>query len=167
MALRAPNTYTAFVHPRYSFSERQDIGREIINFIVNRTKSGRGIGGRPFVNSRGQKKYSQNYIDDRDFAIAGKSPRSINLTLSGDMLDSIEILNAGTPGQIVIGFTSEEENDKSVFLREKGYDFLGLSSSELKSIVDKYGQPGRELTPANISEGFIENFLRGLLNNGS
>lgn len=163
MALRPINTFTVFVNPRYSESERKQLGIAIINFIVDRTKKGRGIGGQPFKNSQGQSKYSENYQNTKDFEIGGKSKSPINLTLSGDMLSSIEVLDTSLIGRIVIGYTDDAESDKSVFMEEKGYRFLGVSSEELNKIVSKFGKPSQSISPANISASFVESFVRGII----
>jgi hypothetical protein len=162
MGLRKQNTYTAFVNPRYTQTERNQIARAIINFIIERTKKGKGIGGVPFINAQGQTGYTKNYQKTVEFKIAGKNKKPINLSLSGDMLDSIEVIDVNTIGRIVIGFTSEFENDKSVFMEEKGYKFLGLSTQELNSIVQEFGPPEQEPGPANISAAFVGTFIRGI-----
>lgn len=151
-----PNTYTAFVDPRYSKAERNRIGLDIINYIVNRTKSGKGIGNKPF-----KKKYSDSYIDSRDFKIAGKAPKEVNLTLTGDMLDSVEVLDTDIVGRIKIGFVQEQEENKSLYLEEKGYNFLGLTDSELKSILSSFGPPA-DGGPIEIDDSLIESFVRGI-----
>lgn len=163
MGLRAANTYTAFVNPRYTESERRQLGIAIIDYIIKRTKRGQGIGKRAFRNSAGKTKYSETYIETREFKIANKSKSKINLSLSGDMLNSIEVTDVSLVGRIVIGIPDDSENDKSVFMREKGYDFLGLTQDELNDIVRSFGPPGQEVTPANISSSFVQSFVRGLI----
>lgn len=151
------NTYTAFVDPRYTEAERKQIGIEIVNYIVDRTKNGQGIGKKPF-----KPQYSKTYVKTPEFEIAGKSRGDVNLTLSGDMLSSLEVINTSIIGRIVIGLTGQHENDKSVWLEEKGFKFLGLTDKELNSILADFGVPEREIQPADISESFVESFIRGL-----
>jgi hypothetical protein len=152
------NTYTAFVDPRYTEAERKQIGIEIVRYIVDRTKNGQGVGKKPFKGS-----YSKTYVKTPEFEIANKSKNDVNLTLSGDMLDSVEVINTSIIGRIIIGLNGQHENDKSVWLEEKGFKFLGLTDKELKSILSDFGQPERDTQPADISEGFVEGFVRGLL----
>lgn len=158
MANREPNTYTAFVDPLYTTAERNQLGIEIVNYIVNRTKNGQGIGGKPF-----KQKYSDNYIKTADFRIADKDPADVNLTLTGDMLDSVEVIDSSVVGRIVIGFILDTENDKSVYLEEKGYRFLGLTQGELNNIITKFGPPSNGEAPADISTSLVESFVRGIL----
>jgi hypothetical protein len=152
-----PNIYTAFVDPKYTKAERNRIGLEIVNFIVERTKQGKGIGGKSLGN-----KYSKSYISSPEFEIAGKSPKQVNLTLSGDMLDSVEVLDTDIIGRIRIGFVQTQENDKSIWLEEKGYDFLGLTDKELRGILTKFGPPTNEDKPIDIDDSLVESFVRGI-----
>ncbi len=163
MGLRPPNRYTAVVNPRYTEAERRQIGFAIIEFIQERTAKGRGIGGSAFRNSSGGTGYKKSYTETREFKIAGKSKGRINLDLSGDMLDSIEIVDTSITGRVVIGFNNEDENDKSVFMREKGYDFLGLTNNELRSILLAVGPPSQDADPSNIAPGLIQSLVRNIL----
>lgn len=151
-----PNTFTAFVDPRYNAAERKQIGIEIVNYIVARAKNGQGIGKVPF-----KEPYNKNYVKTNEFKIAGKDPKDVNLTLSGDMLDSVEVLETST-GRIKIGFSSSNENDKSVWLERKGFRFLGLTDKELNQILGDFGPPGTPTQAADISPSFTESFIRGL-----
>ena len=125
----------------YSKEEREAIAIEVIERIVKRTKAGKDKDGEAFA------KYSKAYKDSLNFKNAGKSS-SVDLTLSGDMLDSISILsNRG--GKVVIGFEKDsEENGKAdgnirgTYGQEKRVgpkrDFLGISENELDAILSKY-----------------------------
>ena len=150
-------TYTAFVDPKYNTAERKQIGLEIISYIIDRTKSGQGIGRVPF-----KTKYSKNYTKTSEFAIADKSPSDVNLTLSGDMLDSMEVVETST-GRIKIGLVGKHENDKSLWIERKGFNFLGLTDKELNGILNSFGPPSTPLEPADISSSFTESFIRGIL----
>lgn len=156
------NTYTAYVNPRYTRNERELIGREIVNFIVARTKAGKGPGGNKFRSANGSTSYTKSYREDTDFKTAGKKPSPINLTLTGDMLDSLDVLDIEFPGRIVIGYVEGFENDKAGYMKDKGFDFLRLSQEELNTILSNFGQPSTEIAPARISTSFIETFIRGL-----
>lgn len=149
--------YTAFVDPNYTTAERRQLGIEIVNYIVDRTKNGNGINNKPF-----KSKYSQNYVKTADFKIAGKDPSDVNLTLSGDMLDSVEVLDVSIVGKIVIGFSSDNEEKKAEWLEEKGYRFLGLSDKELQSIISDFGAPENDTAPSDISNSLVESFVRGI-----
>ena len=163
MGLRPPNRYTAVVNPRYTQAERRQIGFAIIEFIQDRTAKGKGIGGKAFRNSSGRTSYTKSYTETRDFEIAGKSKGRINLELTGDMLDSIEVVEDNITGRVIVGYKNDSENDKSVFMREKGYDFLGLSSGELDGIIKRVGPPSQSADPSNIAPGLVQSLVRGIL----
>lgn len=124
-------------------SEREQLGKDIIEFIIDRTKQGYDKRGSRFP------KYSKDYIASKDFKIAGKSPADVNLTLSGDMLAAIEVLDH-KPGKITIGFErGSGENDRADGnirgtygsdspKRGKKRDFLGIESADLKVILGLY-----------------------------
>lgn len=107
----------------------------IIEQIVERTADNRDVNGKRFPN------YSSSYANSLDFKIAGKSKGDPNLRLSGDMLDSIQLLD-NKPGYITIGYNEgTPENDKAAWAEttDNGVArrFLGVSDSELEIIVAK------------------------------
>jgi len=124
-----------------SSSEREELSDEIIEHIRKRTQSGKDVEGKPFA------PYSKNYINSLDFKNAGKSASRVDLTLSEDMLEAMEVLSHGS-GYITIGYEEgSAENDKAVWneraqgtKRKKGpaRKFLGISTQELASILDSY-----------------------------
>ena len=86
---------------------RHALATELIDYIVKRTKSGRNNEGSQFP------KYSKSYVNSLDFKIAGKKRRPVNLTLSGDMLNSIQLLRE-KKDSIQIGFTAgDPDNGKA------------------------------------------------------
>lgn len=163
MGLRPQNKYTAVIDPRYTRAERNVIAFAIIEFIQKRTAKGQGIGGKAFRNSAGQTKYTDSYTETREYKIAGKSQGRINLELSGDMLDSIEVLDINIAGRVVIGYNNDDENDKSVFMREKGYDFLGLSNQELNNVLAQVGSPSQQDDRTTIAPGLVQSLVRSIL----
>ena len=165
------NTYTAFIDPAFDAQQRQQIGRAIVAHIKERTRRGEGIGGRSFTGPDGNNRYSESYVSSAEFNAAGKSRSgNVNLTLTGDMLDSLEVIDVTLAGRIVIGFedvgADGGENDKSVWMREKGYNFLGLSDEELNNIVSQFDSPsGAQSVTTELSESFTRSLLRSLIGN--
>lgn len=119
------------------------IAEDIVNFIVERTKSGKGMDGDRFPG------YSPDYKKSLEFKIAGKTNK-VDLTLSGEMLDSIEIIEAKN-GKIKFGYSSS--NDMAGRAEgnilgsyggkpnaSKARNFLELSPKELSRIVQKIGE---------------------------
>jgi hypothetical protein len=133
------STFTFFIDPAYDFEERRLIARASVDYIVERTRDGRGIGGDKLG------KYSKNYIRTTDFGIAKSGETDVNLTLTGDMLDSLQVLDVTIAGRIVIGYTEGNESDKAKWMQEKGYDFLGLEQDEIESILSNFEDPSASL----------------------
>ena len=142
-------TFSLLIDARYNADERRSIGMATIEFIVKRTERGLGIGGRPFVSSDGTRSYSKAYQEHRDFVTSGKPTRPINLTLTGDMLSSIEVLDISLPGKVVIGIENEQNAEKVRWMREKGYIFLGVSNEEKNIILSVFTKlTGAQITAA-------------------
>ena len=155
-------TYTAPVNPSFGIDQRRAIARAIIDHIQERSTKGKGIGGRAFSGPDGDNKYAKSYKDSREFETAGKSGSVVNLTLTGDMLASIEVLDVSTVAQVTVGFEEGEEDDKARFMRLKGYRFLGLSSEELATITSRF-ENSAQAQADNLSESIATSFLRSLL----
>lgn len=133
----------------YSPSEREAIVGDVIRTIQKRTKQGLDKDGKPFP------KYTKAYTKSQDFKIAGKTSK-VDLVLSGDMLDSIELLKNAP--KTVVGFErGSTENGKADGNIRGTYgqdspidggkyarDFLGLTKAELKSILSKYPKGSQE-----------------------
>lgn len=137
---------------RYDSEDAEIIAEEILNFIVERTKKGVGSDGKKFP------EYSSEYINSFDFKAAGKSKGKVDLTLSGEMLDSIEIIEA-KKGKIVYGYSSDNEmqgraegNLLGTYGRDapnpsKARNFLALSGKELSLILSEV-----DLLPSDIQK---------------
>jgi len=133
------------ISENYSELERKSIAKDIIEHLRKRTKSGKGEGLKPWPGSAG--KYSKSYKESLDFKLkASKSP--VNLTLSGDMLTAIEVLqNRKSKIQVGIPFgASEWGRAKGNILGSYGGNpnpskarpFLKLSKKEIDNILSKY-----------------------------
>jgi len=128
---------------KYSADEREDLGDRILEFIRNRTESGKNKNNRSFP------KYSKGYAKSLDFKIAGKSKGNVNLTLSGDMLIEMDLLKH-SKGSLRIGFEKgSEENGRadgnirgtygqSSSISGKKRDFLGITKKDLKAVQKKF-----------------------------
>lgn len=126
----------------YSEAEREAIALEVIDKIIKRTKAGKDKDGNPLA------PYSKDYKESLNFKIAGKSGR-VNLTLSGDMLDSLEIIENYGNGKVKIGYSSgnpeggkAEGNILGTYGQDTkvgpARDFLGIAPDELDSVLKKY-----------------------------
>lgn len=116
---------------------RRQIAQEIIDYMVERTKSGKDNTGERF------KKYSESYKESKEFKAAGKSDE-VNLTLSGDMLGNIDLIDeSGSEIKIAV---AEEETPRAYGLISgfKGHptikkapkrQFFGVSVNDLKNEI--------------------------------
>jgi hypothetical protein len=138
------------------------LAEEIINYIRERTQSGKDKSGTKFT------MYTKEYTKSLDFKVAGKSKGDINLTLSGDMLASIELLSH-KPGNIKIGF--EKNSDENARAEGnilgtygqptstgKKRDFLGFAGKEKKKLDLMIKEIVEFNTPedAKVIKAFVE-----------
>jgi hypothetical protein len=123
--------------------QREALAQEVIDFVIERSKSGIDKNGNPFP------AYSESYVKSLDFKIAGKAKGRVNLTLSEEMLQSLSLLSH-RPGEILIGYdkSNKELNGKvegnvlgtygkSTPIKGKARDFMGIARKDLESILDK------------------------------
>lgn len=133
--------FTVDVPKAYDEAERERLASLIIEYIQQRTEAGKDVNGKRFP------KYSKSYMESLDFKNAGKTG-NVDLTLSGDMLASIEVIKSKR-GKLTIGIADDELSYRAEgnILGSYGGDpnpkkarnFLGLKDSELKRILDQYG----------------------------
>lgn len=92
-------------------------------------------------------KYSKSYTKSLDFKNASKSASSVDLTLSGDLLQSLDVVKT-TNAQIELGFSSDQDGKADGNIRgtygkaspnsSKARNFLGLTESDYNKIVKKF-----------------------------
>lgn len=121
--------------------QREQLSDDILEFIRRRTERGKDVNNKKFPG------YSESYKQSLDFKVAGKS-KNVDLTLSGDMLAMLDVLQH-KKGEIVIGFESgTEENARAEgnILGSYGGDpnpkrarnFLGIDPRDLARILKHY-----------------------------
>ena len=73
----------------------REIAQEVIDYMIDRTQVDRKeLGGQKPLKSP----YSKSYSESKDFKAAGKSRTKVDLTLSGDMLGSIDLVEESNSG---------------------------------------------------------------------
>lgn len=161
-------------------TDRLKVGRLAIETIKERTANNTDYTGKRFPN------YSESYASSLEFKIAGKSKTDPDLRLSGDMLDSLQIIENG-PGYVTIGYNpGTAENDKATWAERTdngpARKFLGVQDSELELIIAQVnaerpttlqGLADQEQIQKNIlsnsrnknseSDNVIKNILKSLL----
>ncbi len=140
----------------------REIGQAIIDYMVDRAEDGRGLNGVKLKSP-----YSKSYAESLDFKAAGKSRGNVNMTLSGDMLASIDILDQDG-STIEIGIEDEEQAIKA-YGHQTGFEghpvldgpkrpFFGVSVKELeKEILPKFKSKIEQARESGADqEGLIE-----------
>lgn len=126
---------------QYNQRTAKSIASDLLDFIVERTKEGKGKDGKNFP------RYSTAYKESMEFKIAGKDG-TVDLTLSGEMLDSLKVLSV-KPGLIEIGYDSGDPNNGKAegnILGSYGKEpnsrharnFLDLSDKEIAKVLTQY-----------------------------
>ena len=123
--------------------ERLELAEEIIEFIKLRTENGTGYRAKTGRNYKlGSVPYSKQYATKK-----GVGRRSVDLSLSTEMLNSIELLNHRS-GAITVGYEAGTEvngkaegNQVGSYGRSpnprKARPFLGISSGDLQTLIDR------------------------------
>lgn len=126
---------------QYNQRTAKSIANDLLDFIVTRTKEGKGKDGKDFP------RYSSAYKDSIEYKIAGKDG-TVDLTLSGEMLDSLKVLSVGS-GVIEIGYESGDPNNGKAEgnilgsyggepNRRHARNFLDLSDKEVAKVLEQY-----------------------------
>lgn len=131
---------------KYTSLERKAIARDVIDYLVKRTRKGHGEGDKPWSGKAGE--YSKSYRES--LAFRQKSDKSkVNLELSKDMLTAINVLE-NRPGKLSVGIKlsdPEWSRGKGNILGTYGQKkpipgkqrpFLNLTKTEIKSILNQY-----------------------------
>lgn len=128
----------------------REIAQEVIDFIVERTKSGVAVGSKKNLKSP----YSKSYADSLPFKAAGKSRNEVNLTLSGDMLGSIDVVEETDKGFVI---AVDPDQAGKAFGHISGFEghpvlkgpkrpFFGVTVDELRSkILPKFKNDLKEI----------------------
>lgn len=114
---------------------REAVGQAIVDKIVERTQSGNKLTGGKF------KAYSNEYKKSATFEAFGKDPGTVDLTLTGDMLGTLDI-KAQSRGTLRIGWRDDTQNAKA-FNHHTGdtlpaRPFFGLTDSEISDIRQEF-----------------------------
>lgn len=126
----------------------QAIGQATIDYIRERASNGLGLGGQQLKPA----KYKDSYANSPDFKAAGKSQNDVNMKLSGDMLNSIDLALDGN--NLLIGIPQDEAT--RAYAHMTGYEghptipngkykrqFFGVTRKEFDQILSKVGGQAR------------------------
>lgn len=133
--------------------ERKQIADVLINHIITRSTAGFDRHNEPFV------KYSEKYAEKK-----GVGVDEVDLILSGEMLESLEVVDYKKNGEITIGYKnpSDELAGKVEGNRTGSYggepdskkarDFLGIDKDELELILASYKEEEQTVNRDRLTE---------------
>ena len=145
----------------YSDENKKRIGDAIIDFIKNRSKKGLDKNNNKFA------RYTKDYAEEK-----GVSPKDVDLTLSGEMLDSLSVLSVGRKS-LDIGYQKGDLiNDKvegnitgsygqPMGDSSKARDFLGIDDKDLNFIFNQYPKNDEEQATQRL-EDTADTIIAGL-----
>lgn len=133
-----------FIGPGYTESQKKRIAADMIEIMVSEAMDGRGFN--PATKRRKRfPKYADTYF---------KSGDPVDLTLQGDMLDAIQLLET-TDESLIIGFENgtkqnakADGNIRGTYGRPrpipgKARPFLGVTISEASEVLENYERTRR------------------------
>ena len=130
---RGTTSFRLPVSPMLGQQDRQLLGQLIIERIQERSESGRDIDGRRFS------RYSRDYVD---YLREIGADSGLDLTLTGEMLNSIQILSEGE-GFIEIGLEPGSFAARKATYNQGGNPripsrpFMGIRDSEASSLENE------------------------------
>jgi len=123
---------------------KEAIAQAIIDRIQSRTEAGEGVrfssnGSATPVKLKSP--YSKEYVDSIEFRAAGKKKGQVNMTLTGDMLASMDVLST-SGNAIKIGITDDAQIPKA-FNHLVGdtvpkRPWFGISKAEMAEILNQF-----------------------------
>jgi hypothetical protein len=128
----------------------------VIDKILDRTEANKDINNSDF------KDYKESYINSTEFELYGKSKGDVNMTLTGDMLNDLDIIES-KGNTIKIGFTKDINQKKAANHNQaigKGIrkrQFFGVKKTDLIDEIETLKEESRirkaeELTPQKIQD---------------
>jgi hypothetical protein len=139
---------------------KEKVVQAVIDRIVERTQDNVSIHGKPFA------QYSDAYAKKK-----GVAKGDVDLTLSGDMLAAIDVIDS-TAQTVTIGFPDETENAKAwnhmTGDTVKKREFFGLPQKELEEIARSFSGELEDIQNSeregrNIEDEELEDVLRSIL----
>jgi hypothetical protein len=129
-----------------SFKKNQELKQKIAQALIDKMKErieqGIGYDGQPM------KAYSKEYKESDEY-IAARKTGVVNMTLSGDMMGSIDVIKEKT-NEIVIGFNQREQELKANrHMRGEGgvpvREFFGVSEDEIKEVKREFSSELKDI----------------------
>jgi len=152
-------------------TQRKDLGNKVIERIVDRTREEQlDKNNKPWKTPT----YSEAYAKSEDFKIAGKQKGTVNLTLTGDMLDDLKVIEHGV-GYIDIGYKTSYSGAGKVEGNVIGSygkpnprpklarDFLGIKKDELGFLLEDVVRPTIAETFKEMTQSQVNKAVKSIL----
>ena len=156
---------------------KEAVAQQLIDIIQKRAESGKGVSFSPSGRSQEvslRRPYSKKYAETDEFKAAGKSRGRVNMSLKGDMLGLMDVVQI-KGNTVRIGWNDREEELKAHghMTGQEGKNpkmqrpFFGVTNSDLRKVKKEFAGELREALKAEPSsrEALIANFLLKLTEN--
>lgn len=120
----------------WSPSDKRAFGKQVVQFIKERTDRGVDVNGNKFAG------YSESYVNSLDFKNAGKSKGEVNLRLTNEMMDTLDVVSVSSD-EVWVGFEQgTAPNDKAAWAAAgdngPSRKFLGIKDADLAAMIDRF-----------------------------
>lgn len=142
---------------------RRNIAESLIDIIIARTESGKGVNAAGSV-VKLKSPYSQQYIDSPEFAAFGKSKSEINMKLTGSMLASTDLIS-DRADKLEIGIDNEDAPkayNHMVGDTVPKREWLGLTAGDLEKVKKEYESDINADQPITVADIFSRSNLARL-----
>jgi hypothetical protein len=144
MARNKETQLTLSVPDDFSSSERRELAEKVMEFIIDRTKSGYNVYGRDWSGKAGE--YTEAYAKRKGVSTGGP----VDLALDHDMLDSMQYFaSLSGPGEITIGYRKgskiERKAEGNILgtygqpepIPGKARPFLDILAKDYRDLIDE------------------------------
>lgn len=144
--------------------QREAIGLDVVDFIIERTKNGLDINNEPFA------PYKSSYKNTFEYKIGHGGNSKVNLSLTGEMLGTISIISHGI-GYIKLGFEDAEAAKKAKWIqapsgqksgKQPPRKFFGISEKDLNKIINRHSSENVSFQ-TNATRSLADNIVRKIL----
>lgn len=132
---------------------KKAIGQVLLDKMLTRVEGGQGIGGVKLKSP-----YSKKYAESLEFKAAGKSRGSVNMSLTGDMLASIDFEDSGN--KLIFKIGEDQVLKAHGHITGEGANgnlpkrpFFGFTAAELKDIKREFAPKIKEAVKRDQAGG--------------
>lgn len=146
-----------------SSTTRRLIGEALIEKIISRAESGKGVNTSSGREVKLKSPYSKEYADSLEFKAYGKKKDDVNMKLTGSMLASIDVINDNSK-KIKIGIGNEDA--PKAYNHQTGdtvpkRPFFGVTKGDIKEILSEFADQV-DIKPTTAADIFEEQAFKTL-----